>query len=98
MRCLGYHRISTIHINLLRTIVTRKQQTPAQPASLLDRDGFIESDELADYLRVSPATLDQWSSRGGGPAFHRIGRYRRYAPADVRAWLSAQRRDDTPAA
>lgn len=79
--------------------MTRKQQAPQRPDSaLLERDGLIDSDELAAYLRVPPTTLDQWASRGGGPAFHKVGKYRRYSPADVRAWLTEQRRDDLPAA
>jgi hypothetical protein len=79
--------------------VTRKQQAPQRPSSaLLDRDGFLDSNELAAYLMVPVTTLDQWASRGGGPPFHKVGKYRRYAPADVRSWLAEQRRDDLPAA
>jgi hypothetical protein len=81
----------------LRTIVTRKQQIPQRPDSaLLERDGFIESNELAAYLRVPLTTLDQWASRSDGPPFHKVGKYRRYAPADVRTWLAGQRRGDLP--
>jgi hypothetical protein len=82
----------------------RDRPVSRQPnAALLDRDGFIESDELADYLRVPVATLDQWASRGGGPMFHKIGKFRRYHPADVRAWIAEQPRlaatgDPRPAA
>jgi hypothetical protein len=70
-----------------------RKTTPTGPpeASLLDRDGFIESEELADYLRVPLATLDQWASRGGGPMYHKIGKFRRYLPADVRSWIAGQR-------
>jgi excisionase family DNA binding protein len=69
--------------------------TPQRPVKgLLGRDGFINSDELAEYLRVPLATLDQWASRGGGPAFHKFGRHRRYLPSDVRAWIESNRRDD----
>lgn len=79
--------------------MAHKNAAPQRPDSaLLDRDGFIDSDELAAYLKVPLATLDQWASRGGGPAFHKVGKHRRYSPADVRAWLAGQRRDDLPAA
>lgn len=77
--------------------MTRKQHTPEPDdsdqsnPSLLDRDGLIETEELAVFLRVEIATLDQWASRGGGPPFHKVGRHRRYAPADVRAWLRERR-------
>jgi excisionase family DNA binding protein len=91
-----YHQIITNHINLMRGTVTRKQQNPQPPDSaLLDRDGFIDSDELAEYLRVPLATLDQWASRGGGPAFHKVGKHRRYSPVDIRSWLASSRRDET---
>lgn len=78
--------------------MTRKSQAPPQPASaLLERDGLIDSDELATYLRVPVSTLDVWASRGAGPAFVKIGKYRRYVPAAVRSWLDAQLRGDAPA-
>jgi excisionase family DNA binding protein len=68
-------------------------QLPHSVTSVLDRDAMLNSDELAEYLRVPVTTLDQWASRGGGPPYHRVGKYRRYAPADVRSWLAEQRRD-----
>lgn len=74
-------------------------RTPRQPeASLLDRDGLIDSNALADWLDVPLHTLEQWASRGGGPPYHKVGKYRRYHPTDVREWLAAQRRvpDRTP--
>jgi excisionase family DNA binding protein len=58
---------------------------------LLDRDGLLGSKALAEYLDVPVGTLDQWASRGGGPPFHKVGKFRRYHPSDVRAWLAAQR-------
>jgi hypothetical protein len=72
--------------------LTRRQPPPEQAGSaLLERDGLIDSDELATYLDVPLATLDTWASRGGGPAFHKVGVHRRYAPADVKAWLAGRR-------
>jgi len=61
-------------------------------AGLLDRDGLLSSEALAEYLDVPPGTLDQWASRGGGPPHFKVGKFRRYHPADVRAWLAGQRR------
>jgi hypothetical protein len=72
-----------------------RKQHPAERAdqsgSLLDRDGLIDSDELATFLGLEVTTLDQWASRGGGPAFHKVGKYRKYLPADVRSWLRERR-------
>jgi excisionase family DNA binding protein len=70
---------------------------PSGTTSVLG-DALLDSDELAAYLKLPVGTLDQWASRGGGPPFHKVGRHRRYAPADVKAWLAGSRRDDDPAA
>ena len=67
-------------------------RTQAQAAGLLDHDGLIGSAKLAEWLDVPVGTLDQWASRGGGPPFHKVGKFRRYHPSDVRAWLTEQRR------
>jgi hypothetical protein len=72
----------------------RARKAP-QPPGLLDRDGLISSDELAEWLDVPIGTLDQWASRGGGPHFHKVGIHRKYHPVDVKSWLAAQRRAST---
>lgn len=63
-------------------------------SDLLDQDRLITSEELAKWLGVPLTTLDAWASRGGGPVFHRVSKYRRYVGADVKDWLRGQRRDD----
>jgi excisionase family DNA binding protein len=73
-----------------------KARPTSHAASLLDRDGLIDSEELAEYLNLPVSTLDQWASRGGGPIFHKVGRHRRYSPVDIRTWLASSRRDETP--
>ena len=79
----------------MRRILARKPHPPDQADSaLLERDGLIDTDELATYLGVPPATLDTWASRGGGPPFHKVGVHRRYAPADVKEWLRTRRHAD----
>jgi excisionase family DNA binding protein len=80
---------------------TPRKQPASDPAALLERDGLIDSDTLAEYLNVPLGTLDQWASRGGGPPHFRVGKFRRYHPSDVRTWLDRQRRvvgNDLPAA
>jgi excisionase family DNA binding protein len=92
---LGYHQIVTNAINLMRRTLTRRQKPPKQKDdALLERDGLIDTDELATYLGFSVATLDTWASRGGGPAFHKVGRFRKYQPADVKEWLKKRRTAD----
>ena len=49
-----------------------------------DGSGFFDTRRAADYLGLSPRTLDGYRVSGDGPAFHRFGnrvRYRRPAGA-----------------
>lgn len=55
-------------------------------------DGLLDSQTLAKKLGVPARTLVQWAYRRKGPVYVRIGRYRRYDPRDVEAWLREQRR------
>jgi excisionase family DNA binding protein len=43
--------------------------------------------EVADYLGVPVRTLYQWRTKRCGPPGRRVGRYVRYRPEDVEAWL-----------
>lgn len=51
---------------------------------------LLTSTEVADALRVPVRTLDQWAYLRRGPAFIRVGRYRRYRLSDVETWLNSQ--------
>ena len=46
--------------------------------------------DAAAYLRVPPKTLYEWRYKGDGPPSHRIGRYIRYVPAEVHAWVTSR--------
>lgn len=46
--------------------------------------------DLSDYLGISVNTLYQWRSKHYGPRGVRMGRYVRYRPKDVEAWLDEQ--------
>ncbi|MFJ9939329.1 helix-turn-helix transcriptional regulator [Streptomyces erythrochromogenes] len=46
--------------------------------------------EIAEYCGVPLGTVYQWSSRGGGPKFIKVGRHLRARWSDVEAWLDAQ--------
>jgi hypothetical protein len=48
-------------------------------------------------LGVEESTLAQWRCLGTGPAYFKIGRRAFYADADVRSWLSVQRREPAAA-
>lgn len=71
-----------------------EQAESEHTGSLLDRDGLISSEELAAFLGKPIATLDAWASRGGGPAFTKVGRDRKYLPADVKDYLRENRHED----
>ncbi|MFE9641849.1 helix-turn-helix transcriptional regulator [Nocardiopsis alba] len=47
-------------------------------------------EDTADYLRVPPKTLYEWRYKGDGPPSHRIGRYVRYVPDEVRTWVRSR--------
>jgi DNA-binding transcriptional MerR regulator len=43
--------------------------------------------DVAEYLQVPVQTLYFWRSTGYGPKARRIGKYLRYRPDEVVAWL-----------
>ncbi|MCU1483669.1 MAG: DNA-binding protein [Actinomycetia bacterium] len=47
------------------------------------------SAEVAEFLGVPVATLDQWAYRGVGPRFSKVGRHRRYRWSDVEEYVEA---------
>lgn len=53
---------------------------PAQPQR------YLTNEEAADYLRLSPRTLEKQRVIGGGPKFRKFGRRVMYAVGDLDAW------------
>lgn len=51
---------------------------------------LLDTDQLADYLGVSPRTLETWRRLDEGPRFHRFGKHVRYAEDDIVEWLRTQ--------
>nr|WP_321273472.1 DUF2274 domain-containing protein [Alcaligenes faecalis] len=62
---------------------------PAQPQL------YLTNDEAADYLRLSPRTLEKQRVIGGGPKFRKFGRRVMYAVADLDTWADARSFDAT---
>jgi hypothetical protein len=56
---------------------------------------FIENDEAARLLRLSPRTLEKWRVRGVGPVYRKFGGRVLYAIEDLEAYAHAQRRFST---
>lgn len=46
--------------------------------------------DVARFLGVPVETVYQWRKKHYGPPAARVGRYLRYDPADVRAWVKGQ--------
>jgi hypothetical protein len=53
-------------------------------------EGYWTSQQTADYLAVPLSTLRYWTWQRTGARSYRIGRCRKYKPADVRAWAERQ--------
>ncbi|WP_367131171.1 helix-turn-helix transcriptional regulator [Saccharothrix sp. HUAS TT1] len=45
--------------------------------------------EVADFLGVPVNTLYQWRTRNYGPPGKRIGKYVRFVPDQVKAWVDS---------
>ncbi len=56
--------------------------------------GFWSHRETAAYLGIPEATLHQLNYKGTGPRSYKIGRHRKYRPADVERWV--EERASTP--
>jgi DNA-binding transcriptional MerR regulator len=52
---------------------------------------LLSSADVAKVLDVSQRTLEFWRSAGIGPAYVKVGKRVRYRPADVEAYVEAQR-------
>jgi predicted DNA-binding transcriptional regulator AlpA len=51
-------------------------------------------EDVAEFLAIPPQTLYRWNYLGTGPRRIKVGRYVRYRPEDVEAWLEEQRIQD----
>ena len=51
---------------------------------------YLTNDEAAEYLRLSPRTLEKQRVIGGGPRFRKFGRRVMYSVADLETWADAR--------
>ncbi len=63
---------------------TAPTATATQPAR------YLTNDEAAEFLRLSPRTLEKQRVIGGGPRFRKFGRRVMYAVADLETWADAR--------
>lgn len=51
---------------------------------------LMSIEDLAHHLDIPKNTLYQWRTKGYGPTGIRMGKYVRYRPEDVDAWVEQQ--------
>lgn len=51
---------------------------------------YLTQNEAADYLRISPRTLERHRSTGTGPRFSRLGRRVVYAVSELDAFAASR--------
>jgi excisionase family DNA binding protein len=56
---------------------------------------LVNQKQAAQFLGLSPRTLESWRLTGNGPAYIKVGRRVRYRRSDLEAWLDARRRTST---
>ncbi len=70
----------------MRPAPLRPAAAPATTTTQPQR--YLTNDEAAEYLRLSPRTLEKQRVIGGGPRFRKFGRRVMYAVADLDAWAA----------
>ncbi|MFI9765701.1 helix-turn-helix domain-containing protein [Streptomyces sp. NPDC052415] len=61
-------------------------------------DRYLTADDIAVIFKVPKETVYQWRKKRIGPPGFRIGKYIRYDPADVRAYVTQRKNADQDAA
>lgn len=55
----------------------------------------LDTQAAAAYLQVSPALMEYYRVRGGGPRYSKLGRLVRYRRAALEEWLKERERAST---
>lgn len=74
---------------------TQPRSSGSTPVLTAAAARYLTNDEAADYLRLSPRTLEKMRVIGGGPRFRKFGRRVMYAIADLDAWADRRAYDMT---
>ncbi|WP_392872341.1 helix-turn-helix transcriptional regulator [Streptomyces sp. LN499] len=61
-------------------------------------DRYLTADDIAEMFGVPLETVYQWRRKRTGPPGFRIGKYVRYDPAEVRAYVTQRKNVDRVAA
>ena len=54
-----------------------------------EREQYLNNEESAAFLKVSPATLSTWRSRGLGPKYYKAGRRVLYKCQDLEDYINS---------
>ncbi len=58
-----------------------------QESIAMPKKEYLPVDQAASFLGLSKQQLDLWRIKGGGPAFHKVGRKVLYSVGDLRAFM-----------
>lgn len=61
-----------------------------KPTAIAQPQRYLTNDEAADYLRLSPRTMEKQRVLGGGPRFRKFGRRVMYAVSDLDTWADSR--------
>lgn len=56
---------------------------------------LLTTEQAADFLGLSPRTLEDWRYKGGGPRYKKVGRSVRYVKAELIEWVQEGTREHT---
>ncbi len=87
-RFAGYTTPPAMRRSIPATPTATQVSPPTQPA-------FLNNEEAARYLNLSPRTLEKHRVIGGGPRFRKFGRRVVYAFVDLESWANARACDST---
>ena len=71
------------------------KDAPARETAPRRAARYLSNDEAADFLKLSPRTLEKQRVVGGGPKFRKFGRRVVYAIEDLESWANARSCDTT---
>jgi excisionase family DNA binding protein len=79
----------------LNTSSAGQTETLNLEPKLASGGALLTADSAASYLGCSPATLEKWRVKGGGPRFIKMGRLVRYRLHDLDMWVNDRVRSST---
>ena len=90
--------IRTAQTSSAATRSRRAKKPPAvdaRSAAAPPRSVFLDNEEAAGFLNLSPRTLEKHRVVGGGPRFRKFGRRVVYALSDLETWANARSCEST---